>query len=160
MFPPHVYILETLYIFTFPHSMDSDSEDQTVPTAKETTNTTNRRYPVRVYHQYFIFIIVIVIMGTPWIVWGTFKYDRANRFITQPGLCRVNSIEVDRSGNTFYSIWNVDIVRQSENNDAKKNLTVLHSSLSIRDTNGYWLAQLALEDAELLYSVNHLSILS
>ena len=136
--------------------MSNDTEYQPVPTTIERTPTTGPRCSVST--ALICLGCIFVTFGVPGILLGAFKYDKANSFITEPALCRVNTIGTERMGtiktSATYPVWNVDIVKEADSNDATKNLTILRSSILIVGTDGYKLTRQALEDAKVLYSVS------
>lgn len=141
--------------------MSDNTEYQPVPTTIERTDATRCRCSVS--GPLICFGFILIIAGVPGILIGALKYDRANSFNAQPGLCRVNAIGTERIGtmktSANYPVWNVDIVKQADSSDATKNFTVLRSSVLIQGTDGFKFAQRALEDAKALYSVSRPSII-
>jgi hypothetical protein len=135
--------------------MNSAAEYQSIPTTKTQIKGHRREGLVKG----LFFLIFFASFGAPFIIFGVLRYKYVNEFSTQPSSCRVNAIGAElktrwKSRNSFYPIWNVDIVKQSTVNSAAKDLVVLRSDLNIWGSNNYRTVLSVLGDAEQLYSVS------
>lgn len=136
--------------------MSKDTEYRPVPALNGRIQATNRRC---LLFNYLIPLgLIFITMGVPGVFFGAINYYKANSFITEPGLCRVNAVGTEPvhtiKTSTNYPVWSVDIVKQADSDDATKNMTILRSNVLIQGTDGYIFAQEALEDAKVLHSVN------
>jgi hypothetical protein len=134
--------------------MSSATEYQPVPT---TTQSKSRRCRPS-SGGIFAIVALCAAFGIALIVFGVLEYKKIDYLSTKPSSCRVNAVGTERKTEIrlshVYPVWNVDIVKQSQSNNAEKNLVVLRSSLKIKGPGDYKFPAEALEDAQRLYSVS------
>jgi hypothetical protein len=100
--------------------MSSATEYQPVPT---TTQSKSRRCRPS-SGGIFAIVALCVAFGIPLIVFGVLEYKKVDYLSNQPSSCRVNGIDTERKTelklSSVYPVWNVDIVKQSQSNNAEK----------------------------------------
>jgi hypothetical protein len=78
-------------------------------------------------------VIGIVIISFPLTFYYGLEYHKRNQFSTEPSYCRVNKVGKAMIGAVGLSPgyeWNIDIVKQSQDNNSTKDLIVLRSNIT------------------------------
>lgn len=139
--------------------MSSNTQYEAVATATTTTAHTGSGRCSSCLECVIGFLIALsIVLSVPFIVFYALEYNK--RASIQPSYCRVNAIGTElgtklRVRGSVFPFWNVDVVKQTQNNSTEKNIVVLRSSLIIRGPeDDVRSPSSVLEYAKQLYSVS------
>jgi len=137
--------------------MSSATQYHSVPTTSTRTYTTSRCAST-LYSAAACGAFLCIVAGIPSIVYGVLQYVHANKFSEEPSSCRINAIGKESGRWRVGREWNVDIVKQSNSNNSRKELVVLRSDLKISYLHGFDFSSSVSINAANHYSVSTITI--